>query len=115
MGKLRPCDIHKLANLLKLRKACGLDGFPNEYLMHLPRKSLAHLTHLFNHSLRLPRFPKLWKKAKFITLPKPNMDLQIPKNLRPIRLLSTTGKLFEKVILKIALGHIQDRGLLNAR
>jgi hypothetical protein len=29
LGKIRPCDTHKLANLLKLRKACGLDGIPN--------------------------------------------------------------------------------------
>jgi hypothetical protein len=35
LGKVRPCDIHKLAYSLKLRKACGLDGTPNEYLRHL--------------------------------------------------------------------------------
>jgi hypothetical protein len=29
--------------------------------------------------------------------------------------LSTTGRLFEKVILKIVLRHIDERGLLNAR
>jgi hypothetical protein len=31
LRKVRPCDIlvHKLANSLKLRKACGLDGIPN--------------------------------------------------------------------------------------
>jgi hypothetical protein len=35
LDKLRPCDIHKLANSLKLRKASGLDGIPNECLRHL--------------------------------------------------------------------------------
>jgi hypothetical protein len=34
LGKVRPCDIHKLADLLKLRKACGLGGIPNECLRH---------------------------------------------------------------------------------
>jgi hypothetical protein len=34
MEKVRPCDIHKLVNSLKLRKACGLDGIPNECLRH---------------------------------------------------------------------------------
>jgi hypothetical protein len=29
-GKIRPCDVHNLANSLKLRKASGLDGIPNE-------------------------------------------------------------------------------------
>jgi hypothetical protein len=30
LGKARPCNIHKLANSLKLRNACGLDDIPNE-------------------------------------------------------------------------------------
>jgi hypothetical protein len=29
LGKVRPCGIHNLANSLKLRMACGLDGIPN--------------------------------------------------------------------------------------
>jgi hypothetical protein len=42
--KVRPCDINKLVNALKLRKACVLDGIPNEYLWHLPRRPMAHVT-----------------------------------------------------------------------
>jgi hypothetical protein len=38
LGKVRPCDIHKLVNSLKLRKACGLYGIRNECLRHLPRR-----------------------------------------------------------------------------
>jgi hypothetical protein len=55
-----------------------------------------------------------WKKAKVITLPKPGKDPKFPQNLRPISLLSKTGKLFEKVILKTAQKHIEERCLLNA-
>jgi hypothetical protein len=29
LGKGRPCDMYKIVNTLKLRKACGLDGFLN--------------------------------------------------------------------------------------
>jgi hypothetical protein len=58
LGKVRPCDIHKLANALKLRKACGLDGISNECLRHLPRRPLVHPTHLFNYFLRVSHFPK---------------------------------------------------------
>jgi hypothetical protein len=49
LGKVRPCDMHNLANSLKLKKACGLSDIPNECLKHLPRKPLVYLTHLFNH------------------------------------------------------------------
>jgi hypothetical protein len=72
------------------------------------------LTHLFNHCLRLSHFPSPWKEAKVITLPETGKDPKILKNLRPISLLSTTGKLFEKVILKLLQKHIDERGLLNA-
>jgi hypothetical protein len=91
--RLRPCDIQKLINTLKLRKAPGIDGIPNEYLRHLPRRTLVHLTHLFNHCLRLSHIPNPWKEAKVITLPKPGKVPKLPQNLCPIILLSTTGKL----------------------
>jgi hypothetical protein len=104
--RIRPCDLQKLINSLKLRNACEIDGIQNECLRHLPRRPLVHLTHLFNHCLRLSHFPKPWKEAKVITL--------LKQNSRPIGLLSTTGKLFEKVILKIVQKDIEERGLLNA-
>jgi hypothetical protein len=49
-----------------------------------------------------------------MTLPKPDKDSKFPQNLRPISLLPTTGKMFEKVILKFVQKHIEERGLLNA-
>jgi hypothetical protein len=106
--------LQKLISFLKLRKTCGIDGIPNECLRQLPRQPLAHLTHLFNHCLWLSHFPKSWKEAKIITLPKPGKDPKFPQNLRLISLLSMTGKLFEKVILKTLQKHIDERGLLNA-
>jgi hypothetical protein len=51
--------------------------------------------------------------SKVITLPKFGKDLKFPQNLCPISLLSTTGKLFGKVILKIVQKRIEERCLLN--
>jgi hypothetical protein len=75
---------------------------------------LVHLTHLFNHCLRLSYFPNAWKEAKIITLPKPGKDQKFPQNLRPISFLSSTGKLFEQVIKKIVKRHLDTNNLLNA-
>jgi hypothetical protein len=69
------------------------------------------MTHLFNHCLRLSHFPKPWGKIyKFTEVGK---DPKFLQNLLSISLLSTTGKLFEKVILKIVQRHTEERGLLN--
>jgi hypothetical protein len=46
--------------------------------------------------------------------PKHGKDPKFLKRLRPISLLVTKGKLFKKVVLKRALRHIEERGLLNA-
>jgi hypothetical protein len=44
-------------------------------------------------------FGKTWKEATF-TLPKASKGPKSPQDLRPVSLLSITGKLFGKVILK---------------
>jgi hypothetical protein len=67
--RIRPCDLQKLINSLKLRKSYGIDGIPNECLRRLPRRPLVLLTHSFNHCLRLSHFSKCWKEAKIITFP----------------------------------------------
>jgi hypothetical protein len=95
-----PVMVSKEIQYLNLGETCGLDGIPHEYLWHLPRKPLVHLTYLFNHCFRFSHFPAPWKEVKTIILPKPGKDPKFPPNFRPISLLSTTGKLFEKPILR---------------
>jgi hypothetical protein len=98
---LRHYDVQKLISSLKLRKACGNDGIPNEFLRHLPRRQLVHLTHLFNHCFQF-HFPPSWKEAKVITLLKLHKDPKFPQNLR----LSTMGKLCVSVWLSCRSQHI---------
>jgi hypothetical protein len=85
----RPCDVSKEIQSLKL-------GIPNECLPQLSRRTLGRFTHLFNHC------PAPLKEAKTtsIILPKPGKDRKFPKKLGPISLLSTMGKLSEKLILR---------------
>jgi hypothetical protein len=40
LERIRSCDIQKLINSLKLRKACRIDGIPNECLRHFPRRPI---------------------------------------------------------------------------
>jgi hypothetical protein len=61
----------------------------------------------------MSHLPNPRKEAKVITSPKPGKDPKFPQNLRLISLLSTTGKLFEKVILKLLQKHIEENGVLD--
>jgi hypothetical protein len=56
-----------------------------------------------------PIFQSLGRKQKSW----PYRNSRFPQNLRSISLLSTTGKLLEKVILKTVQRHVEERGLLN--
>jgi hypothetical protein len=94
----QPCDISKEIQSLKLGKTCSF--ILNEYLWYLPRRPLVHLTHFFNHYLRLGHFLAPWKEAEIITLPKPGKYKKFTQNLRPISLLSTKDEIFEKLILR---------------
>jgi hypothetical protein len=78
--RFRTCDVSKEIQFLKLGKARGFDYNRNEYLKHLPRRSLVHLTDLFNHCIRLDNFPELWKEAKIIILRKSGKDPKFPLN-----------------------------------
>jgi hypothetical protein len=69
---------------------------------------LFHLTHLINQCIWLSHFPTSWKQAKVVASPKPGKDPKSPKNLHPISLLPSTGKVFEKVILEITKRHIGE-------
>jgi hypothetical protein len=44
MGKVRPREKQKLLISLKVEKACGLDGIPDECPKHLPTTPLVYLT-----------------------------------------------------------------------
>jgi retron-type reverse transcriptase len=67
-----------------------------------------------NHCIPLSHFSTSWKEVKVVALPKPGKDPKFPQNLRPISLLPSTGKVFEKVILQIVKRHIGENNLLNA-
>jgi hypothetical protein len=54
-------------------------------------------------------------EAKVVALSKPaGKGPKFPKNLRPISLLPSTSKVFERVILQIVKRHIGENNLLNA-
>ncbi len=97
---------------LKIRSAPGDDEITSLMLRNLSRKALCHLSHLFNFILRLQHFPNSWKNANVIPIFKPNKPPSEPSSYRPIGLLSTLSKLFERVLTARLTSFVNQRHLL---
>ena len=99
--RVTPMEIAKaIDNNLNPKKAPGIDGISPGLFKELPRKAIIMLAHLFNACIRLNHVPSSFKTAQIIMLLKPNKPDEEVSSYRPISLLPTIAKLFEKVILK---------------
>ena len=96
-----PPTVDEVADHLKFCKtnsAAGQDGVGYNLLKMVPPSYLAYITKFYGACIRIGYFPKAWKHAKTIMVPKPGKDLSSAKNFRPISLLSCLGKLFERLL-----------------
>lgn len=104
-----PLDVWNTIKKLSPRKAPGHDQITNKALKHLPQSASTIIANIFTACLRLSYFPKSWKRAVIIMIPKPKKDHMIPNNHRPISLLTSLSKIFEKLILTRLKIHISPR------
>ena len=107
---IKPITTDETRHYIKKLKsnAAGQSGITSLVLKHLPSKTITYITHLFNASLATGHFPKPLKHGQIFLIKKPNKDHTNPKNYRPICLLETLAKTFEKIINKRLLKHLLD-------
>ena len=77
-------------------KVPGPNGILNRALKRLPQRAVSLLARMFNAILRTHDFLGVLKHAWVIYILKKGTDLALLSSYRPISLLDTTGKLFEK-------------------
>ncbi|KAL4131520.1 hypothetical protein QTP88_008815 [Uroleucon formosanum] len=94
-----PSEIVTVIQKLRPNKAPGHDQITNKVAKNLSKKSIMFLTHIYNSMLRLSYFPSTWKHSVIIMISKPNKSKHLTSSYRPISLLPTFAKLFEKLIL----------------
>jgi hypothetical protein len=107
-----PLEVIKAIKGLKVGKKPGPNGIPNRVLRLLPKRAITFLTKVFNAVLRRQYFPPVWKNARVLPILKPRKDTTQPSSYRPISLLDTVGKLFEKILFTRVLREVNERGLL---
>jgi len=103
-------EIFNLLHTIKPQKASGSDGIPNT-LLKAASNAIAHpLCEIFNNILQTQSYPHLWKIGDVVPIPK-TKPIEMSK-LRPITLLPTSSKLFERFLLSsigpIILPHIHS-------
>lgn len=103
---------NEIKNNLNPKKAPGFDLVTGEILKQLPQKAIVMLTYLINASFRLKHVPRVWKVAEVIMLPKPGKQPNETKSYRPISLLPTISKVFEKLLLKRLKTIIESKNLI---
>lgn len=94
-----PDEVKSVLETLKIGKASGPD-YINNYVLKMCAAELSEpLSKLFNYSLSQSKVPKIWKEANVTPVFKKD-DPSDYRNYRPISLLSTVGKVLERIIHK---------------
>ena len=99
---ITPTDTQEVAKILKHlknKKSSGHDGISNEILKCCSPVVEPILAKTFNEMIEYSTYPDWMKLAKVTPLYKKG-DRSLPENYRPISLISSLSKVFEKLLLK---------------
>ena len=94
-------------------KSPGPSGVTRNLLLNAPKKIIKQLAEIFTASLATGYFPKAFKQARIIMIPKPNKKTDQIENFRPISLLEIPGKILEKIIEIDLKYHLENEEILN--
>ena len=102
----------QLLTKLNERKAAGLDNIPSKLLIMAGKIVAPSLTQIFIKSISTGIFPTEWKLARVIPTFKKGKKND-PKNYRPISIIPTVAKIFEKIIYDQLCEYLNDNKLLT--
>ena len=95
-------------------KAVGPDNIFPKDLKLAQGSAIQGLFEVFKRSMDCSKFPQQWKESLVTPVFKKGNSLD-PNNYRPISLLSTPGKLLEKVVCNSFDDHMLSNGILTDR
>ncbi|GFV64064.1 RNA-directed DNA polymerase from mobile element jockey [Trichonephila clavipes] len=107
-----PQEIMDIILQLPNKKTPGKDGIKNIALKALPLNAITNIPKIIKSCLRLNYFPLEWKHALIMVIPKPGKDTRFAENYRPISLISSLGKIFEKILLKHINSHCEENNII---
>ena len=109
---ITPTEVEDALKCLKTAKASGPDSLSNRILRELTVQLSSPLCDLFNFSLGCGKVPNQWKIANVCAIFKKG-DSSAPSNYRPISLLNSLEKVFERVIFKHVFNFLHDNNFFT--
>ncbi|GIY63639.1 probable RNA-directed DNA polymerase from transposon BS [Caerostris darwini] len=106
-------EVEEIRSKIKLNKAPGPDNIPGEVVKEMFYANRNWFTDLFNKLLKSGLFPTSWKTANVVLIPKEKKDLNMAEHYRPICLLSSWGKTFDKLIAKRIVYYLEQINFFN--
>ena len=112
---LSPNEVDRVLRVetLPIGKASGPNAINNRILLELPSELSTPLCSLFNHSLHTGCVPIFYKEANVTPVPKKG-DLSIVSNYRPISLLNSEDKVFERLVFKYLYNYLHRHNLISS-
>ena len=93
-------DLDIVINEINPKSSCGYDDISSKMLKKIYPSIKVPLLQLINQSLQCGIFPEELKLAKIVPIYKNKEDKNKMCNYRPISLLSSFSKVFEKVVYR---------------
>ena len=106
-------EVESVLKIDPVGKASGPNGLSNRIIRELSHELSIPYCSLFNQSLNTGSVSSPYKEANFCPVPKKG-DLSVVSNHRPIPLLNSEDKVFERLIFKHLYNHLRDNNLLSS-
>ena len=109
-------EINEVINNLNDKKCPGLDGIDGPIVKTIHKTLPSFWKTIFNKCLSLGLFPRVWKKANVVAIPKTDKrKLQSTNGYRGISLLSIPRKCLERLIMIRLDYHLEANKLIPAQ
>ena len=104
-------EVKNAINELKCKSSAGYDGLSNKLLKHVREELSPCLTLLINHAFQTGIFPDKLKCAKVTPIYKKD-DKYLFENYRPVSVLPSISKVYEKLMHKQLQDYLLNNNLL---